>query len=253
MPRILLKLSGEALATPETVLDKWPVFEALVSHPSLDLMPSLSWTTPRMLLKLALDVKEAREFGVGLAVVIGGGNICRGKSTHPGQRPCFDKIGMLATTMNGLVLRMAFEAVGVPSLVLSSRSMPAVCDVYTAESAQKALEEGKVVVCTGGSGLPFFSTDTAAVIRACELGCQLLLKATKVNGAYAEDPLKNPHAEFISQLSYEDVLQRKLGIMDATAVALAQSQNLPLDIFNTYEPRMIQRVLQGELLHTRVG
>lgn len=251
--RILVKLSGESLATADSVLDSWPAFKGLEKHPSFGAMPSLGWTNSRMVLKTALDIKAAHSAGLQIALVVGGGNLCRGRAFHPSLRTDFDKIGMLATVMNGLLLQAALKVVDVPVLIMSTQSMPAVCELYTADRARKALSEGFVAICAGGSGLPFFSTDTAAVIRACELECDRLLKATKVNGAYSADPVQHPEAVFYPELSYDEFLKRKLTIMDSTAVSIAQSQNLVIDIANTYEADLIVRSAREELTRTRLS
>jgi uridylate kinase len=159
---------------------------------------------------------------------------------------------MLATVINGLILNSAFSAVGVSSIVLSTRSMPAICDLYTVGKAKFALESGQVVICVGGSGQPFFTTDTAAVIRACELESNLLLKATKVDGIYDDDPKLNPNAKFLETVSYDEFLERKIKIMDATAISIARDENLPIYVVNTYASNLIVRACKSEIIFSSI-
>ncbi len=247
--RVLVKFSGEALAADDATLDYHRGFEVTKDHPLLSALPLMEWANPRMVLKLALDVKSACEAGLEVALVIGGGNLCRGgrDTAQRAQRAATDKIGMLATAMNGFLLHLALKVAGVGSVVLSARSMSAVCDLYTAERAQGILSSGQVVICVGGSGLPFFSTDTAAVIRACEMRCDGLLKATKVDGVYEDDPIKNPQAVFLEELTHDDCLRRGLKIMDATALMLARDEQLPIIVANTFVPDMVKGACRGGL------
>lgn len=253
--RVLVKFSGESLATPEEQLDSIEGFGALKGHPLLERFPQFSWTNSRMLLKIVLDLQRARDAGIEVAVVIGGGNICRGgrDTKQIQQRSNTDKIGMLATVMNGLLIQTALEEINQKSVVLAARSMSSVCDLYTAERAQAELSFGKIVICVGGSGLPFFSTDTAAVIRACEMRCDRLLKATKVDGAYDSDPHTNPNAVFLPVLTYDEFLNRQLKIMDATAVSLAKDEHMPIDIANTYADNVIVKTCRGGITTSRIG
>jgi uridylate kinase len=200
-----------------------------------------------MLLKVALDIKNAQRGGVEIAVVIGGGNVCRGnrETVQPKRRASTDKIGMLITIINGLVLSEALNVVGVKSVVLSTRSMPAVCELYTVTKAKQFLELGNVVICVGGSGQPFFTTDTAAVVRACELDCNVLMKATKVDGIYDCDPEKNQDAKYIARITYSDFMQKNVKIMDLMAISLAKEENLPIEIFCIYEKDAICSAIDG--------
>jgi uridylate kinase len=210
----------------------------------LEKMPSFGIANQTMLAKIAIDVKKILKMGVEVAIVIGGGNICRGANTHV-DRTNADKIGMIATIINGLILTEAFNAVGAKAVVLSVRSMPAICELYTSASARQYLKTGFVVICAGGSGQPFFSTDTAAVIRARELGCDVLFKATKVDGLYDSDPQKNPDAKYIESITHSDFLRQNMGVMDLTAVSLAKDGHLPLEIFSVYEEDVLFKVLEG--------
>jgi uridylate kinase len=212
----------------------------------LEKMPSFGVANQIMLAKIALDVKKILEKGAEVAIVVGGGNICRGANTHV-DRTNTDKIGMIATVINGLILTEVFNAVGVKAVVLSVRSMPAICELYTSASARQYLKTGFVVICAGGSGQPFFSTDTAAVIRARELGCDVLFKATKVDGLYDSDPQKNPDAKYIASITHNDFLRQNMGIMDLTAVSLAKDGHLPIEIFSVYEENVLCKVIENNV------
>lgn len=255
MPRILLKLSGESLRTDIRTLLNYEELRFLESHDYLSQINGFGLANPAMLLKVALDVKAAREAGLELAIVIGGGNVCRGSRDAAGgaQRLAADKIGMLATVINGFILQAALETVGISADVLSTRSMPALCDLYTVAHAERSLAEGRVVICVGGSGQPFFSTDTVAVIRACELRCDALLKATKVSGLYDADPVRHPDAHFIPATTYDEVLQKGFGIMDAAAVMLAKDQAMPIEIVNTFTNDILVKASRGEALKSRIS
>lgn len=252
--KVLIKLSGESLLTDISKLDNYKELRYLESHEFLANIPYFGLVSNKMLLKMALDLKRACEEKILTAVVIGGGNICRGSrdTVHINQRPNADKIGMLATIINGLVLHSALSAVGIRATVLSTRSMPAICELYTASRAKTYLESGHVVICVGGSGQPFFTTDTAAVIRACELGCDILLKATKVDGIYEDDPLKNPHARFIETITHEEFLKKNIRIMDATAISIARDEKLPIDVVNIYKDNMVVRACQNEIIKSSI-
>lgn len=253
MSRILLKLSGESLRTDIRTLANYDELRFLERHS--DLPAGWGLAAPEMLLKVAFDVQHARDEGITLGVVIGGGNVCRGaQGAFKGpQRLVGDKIGMLATVMNGLMLQNALNTVSVPSVVLSARSMPAVCDLYTVSAAERAFAEGCVVICVGGSGQPFFSTDTVAVIRACELECDVLMKATKVSGLYDADPVTHPDARLIKFTTYDEVLQKGLAVMDGSAVALAKNQALPIEIVNTFTDNILVRAVRGEVQKSRIA
>lgn len=249
MNRVLVKLSGEALNTELASLPNASDFAYVLNDPDLNNISGFGLAKDAMLLKIASDLKEAQQTNVQIALVVGGGNICRGAQGRvPAQyRPDADKIGMLATIVNGLLLNIALNSIGAPSVVLSTRSMPATCELYTPNRAAQYLEAGKIVICAGGSGQPFFTTDTAAVIRAGELGCDALFKATKVSGVYEKDPVSNPDTPFIPALTYDVFLKKHIKIMDATAVSIAKDLNLPIHIFSVYEPRPILRAVNGKI------
>lgn len=253
MTRILLKLSGESLKTNIQTLDNYKELQHLEAQPCLP--EGWGLADPRMLLKVALDVRRAQDKGIELGIVIGGGNVCRGSrdaSTGP-KRLVADGIGMLATVINGLILQNALTSVSVRSVVFSARPMPAVCELYTVSAAGHALSEGNVVICVGGCGQPFFSTDMVAVIRACELSCDVLLKATKVSGLYNADPATHPGAQFIHSITYDEVLQKGLGIMDAAAVSLAKNQRLPIEIVSTFTENILVKAVRNEVVKSRIG
>lgn len=247
--RILVKISGEALSTDIHHLPNYDELEYLNSHLFLDKISGFGLTTNSMLLKIALDLKTAQQNDVEIVLVVGGGNICRGsQGTVPAKyRTEADKIGMLATIINGLILNIALNTIGAQSVVLSTRSMPAICELYTPGRALQYLESKKVVICVGGSGQPFFSTDTAAVIRAGELGCDVLFKATKVQGIYSADPKKDPNAQFLPVITYDDFLTKNIKIMDFTAISVARDQNLRIEIFDIYQDQAITKAIAGDL------
>ncbi|MDR1598223.1 MAG: hypothetical protein LBR89_04840 [Holosporales bacterium] len=247
--KVLVKLSGESLNTDLSTLENYSELAYIEQEHALSQISGFGIANKTMVLKLTMDIKRARDKGTSIAIVIGGGNLCRGTrdSANRSLRTSADQIGMLATVINGLVLHAGLGALGVPSVVLSTRSMPAICELYTAEYARSCMTAGKVAICVGGTGQPFFSTDTAAVIRACELGCDVLLKATKVAGIYESDPVANPHALFLDALSYDEFLSRQIRIMDTTAISIAQQERLVIYVSNTYADNAIVRTLNGEL------
>ena len=222
--RILLKVSGEALMG--------------VKEFGLDV---------KMVQQLALDIKEAYSLGTQIALVVGGGNIFRGVSgaSQGMERTTSDYMGMLATVINALALGNALENVGLESRVMSAIQMDNIIEPYIRSKAVRHLKKGRVVVMAAGTGNPYFTTDTAATLRAAELGCDVILKGTKVNGVYSDDPLKNNNAEFYDQLSYDDVLQKQLRVMDMAAIALAREEKMPLLVFSIYTPGELSNVLQG--------
>jgi len=231
--RILLKLSGEALLpkSRESVID--------VSFASF----------------IARQIKEVVESGIQTAVVIGGGNIFRGAigESLGMDRVKGDYMGMIATVINGLAVESALENLGVGTAVFSP---VADCDVVKPFNQREALAEldnGKVVICSGGTGNPYFTTDTAAALRAVELGCGRLLKATKVKGVYSDDPMKKPDATFFPRLSYDEVLSRNLRVMDQTAFSLCRDNRLPIIVFNVGEDGNIVRAASGEDIGTLIS
>lgn len=234
--RILLKLSGEALGNPE-------------SGHGLD---------QEAVSRVARQVGRVARQGVEVAVVCGGGNIVRGaalsiKGSHTGMhRASADYMGMLATVINALALSGAIEHEGTATRVLTALEMRQVAEPFVRRRALAHLEKGRVVLLAGGTGNPFFTTDTAAALRAVELGCEVLLKATKVDGVYSADPLQDPSAERFSELSYMDVLERGLKVMDGTAITLCMDNRLPVVVFDLFEDGNVERVVKGENLGTTI-
>jgi uridylate kinase len=229
--RILLKLSGEAL------------------------MGELSYgISTRMLQSVAEEIKVAHDMGVEIAIVVGGGNIFRGMSAASNgmDRASADYMGMLATIMNSLALQDALEKVGMPTRVLSAISMQQVAEPYIRRRAVRHLEKGRVVIFAAGTGNPYFTTDTASVLRAEEIHADVLMKATKVDGVFDSDPEVNDSAKFISEISYMDVLKRRLSVMDSTAISLAMDNGLLLVVFNLKVAGNIRRVVCGETIGTRI-
>ena len=223
--RVLLKISGEALMGQ----GDFGIEPAVIS-------------------RVAAEIKGLAEAGVQLALVIGGGNIFRGAGLARGgiDRVSADHMGMLATVMNGLALQDALQRLGVTARLLSALSMDQVCQAYTRRAAVDYLHAGDVVILAGGTGNPFFTTDTAASLRAVEIGAQLLIKATKVDGVYSSDPMKDPDATFYPRLSYDRALAEGLAVMDATAVVLCGDHGMPLRIMNINQQGALMRLMQGE-------
>lgn len=189
---------------------------------------------PHACQSLANNIKTLHDTGIEIGIVIGGGNIFRGNNLHAIgiERSPADHMGMLATLINGIALQEALQTAGCPAIVLSALECPKVAESYTWRAATDALENGKVAIFVGGTGNPYFATDTAAALRASEIQADVLLKATKVDGVYSQDPLKHLDAVKYSTLSYSQMLNEKLEIMDATAVALCRSNNIPILVFN---------------------
>ena len=229
--RVLLKLSGEALAG--------------------DLGYGID---PKVVEGLALAIKGFVEDGVELAIVVGGGNIFRGMaaSAEGMDRSQADYIGMLATVMNGLALQDAFERHGLYARVQSAISMVEVSEPYIRRRALRHLEKGRIVILAAGTGNPYFTTDTTAALRACELDMDCLLKATKVDGIYDSDPKTNPQAKKFEHISYLDVLNKGLNVMDSTAISLCMDNNMPMIVFDITDPTNIERALRGENVGTTV-
>jgi uridylate kinase len=229
--RVLLKVSGEALmGRHEYGLDTETVA------------------------RIAADVGCVVELGVQVCLVIGGGNIFRGVSAAAAgmDRAQADYIGMLATVMNALGMQNALEKRGVPTRVQSAIPMASVCEPYIRRRAERHMEKGRVVIFAAGTGNPFFTTDTAAALRAAEMGCDALLKGTQVDGVYSADPRKVAGAERFVQLTYLDVLSRDLGVMDAAAISLARENGLPIIVFNIHEPGAFAQVIRGEGRYTTI-
>lgn len=204
---------------------------------------------------IALDIAEVCRQGARPAVVVGGGNIFRGLSGVAGgmDRVKSDFMGMLATVMNGLALEQALRRHGQDATVYSGLPVPTVCKTFSRDEACKDLDAGCVAVLAGGTGNPFFTTDTTAALRAAELGCDAILKATQVDGIYSEDPKVNPHAERYSRLTFSEVLSRDLKVMDAAAIALARDNGIPVVVFSLHQTGAIAKLMRGEAVCSVVG
>jgi uridylate kinase len=197
--------------------------------------------------RIAGDVKAVYDAGCEVCIVIGGGNIFRGVSaaSYGMHRAVADGIGMLATVMNSVAFQNSLERLGVDTRVMSAISMPAICEQYIRRKALRHLSKGRVVICSAGSGNPYFTTDTGAVLRALELDCDMLLKATKVDGVYDSDPMKNPDAKFLKEISYSEAMEKNIRVMDQTAITLASENKMPLVVFSLKEPGNLSKVLSG--------
>jgi uridylate kinase len=209
---------------------------------------------PKVVDALASEIKDAHDLGVEVAVVIGGGNIFRGLAASAGgmERASADYMGMLATVLNALALQNALEKKEVFTRVQSAIEMRQLCESYVRRKAIRHLEKKRVVIFAGGTGNPYFSTDTAAALRAMEIGAEVILKGTKVNGIYDADPMKVPTARMYRELTFLDVIKQDLRVMDSTAITLCMDNNLPLIVFNLKERGNICRVLAGEKVGTLV-
>ncbi len=209
---------------------------------------------PAIATRIAQDVKDLQATGVETAIVIGGGNIFRGlaASAKGMDRSTADYMGMLATVMNALALQDALEQQNVPTRVLTAIEMRSVAEPFIRRRAIRHLEKGRVVVFAGGTGNPYFTTDTAAALRAMEIKAEVILKATKVDGIYSADPIKVPDATRYDRISYLQVLQERLQVMDATAISLCMDNRLPIVVFNLRVPGNIRRVVMGEAVGTTV-
>src|SRR5438128_6203677 len=229
--RVLLKISGEALVGEQSF-----GIDVKVAH------------------SVAEEIKQVHDLGIQVAVVVGGGNIFRGISKSAGNmdRSSADYIGMLATVMNAVVLQDALERTGIQTRVLSAIDIPQLAEPFIRRRAIRHLEKGRLVIFAAGTGNPFFTTDTAASLRAMEIGAEIVMKATKVDGVYDKDPHKHRDAVMFRQLSYLDVLNRNLAVMDSTAISLCRDNQLPILVFNMTKPGNIRRVVLGEPLGTMV-
>ncbi len=231
MDRVVLKISGEALAEEE---------QAGINLSNL--------------FRIAGEIKNSLTKNIQLGIVIGGGNIwrgARGKGLEL-ERVISDNMGMLATVINAMALQNALEQVGVPTRVMSAIDVSQVCERYIRRRAIRHLEKGRVVIFAAGTGNPFFSTDTAAALRASEIGATKLLKATNVDGVYSADPKKTRGAKFFKNITLSEAIRQRLGVMDTTALALCQENNLSIRIFNLHKPKNIARALQGQTVGTLV-
>lgn len=210
---------------------------------------------PDTVVRLAEEIAEARALGVEISLVVGGGNFFRGISGvgRMFERSTADTVGMLATVMNGLVLQDALERVGVPTRVLSAIQMPQVCEMFIRRRAIRHLEKGRIVIFVAGTGHPYFSTDTGAVLRALEIGAEAILKGTKVDGVYTADPVTHPEARRFDRVTYQEVIEMGLKVLDQTAVALCRENRLPLHVFNIRVPGNIPSILQGNIVGTIVA
>lgn len=223
--RVLIKLSGEAMAAPDGY-----------------------WLHPPTLSTLAEDIAAAARSGVQIAVVIGGGNVIRGARVSAAgwiDRATADSMGMLATAMNSIALESAINAAGVSARTMSAVSMPTICETYARQPALHHLERGHVVILAGGTGNPFFTTDTAAVLRAAELRCPTVMKATNVDGVYTADPKKDPSAVRYERLTHDEAIAKDLKVMDTAAFALARESKLNVVVFSILEKGSISAVLEG--------
>lgn len=198
--------------------------------------------------RIAADIKEAREMGVEVGIVIGGGNIFRGVAvaSKGGDRVTGDHMGMLATIINSLALRTSLVKIGVDSVVLSAIAMPELCESFSQRQATAYMNEGKVVIFAGGTGNPFFTTDSAAALRAAEIGADALFKGTQVDGVYSADPKKDPSARRFERISHSEVLREGLSVMDTAAIALARENNIPIIVYSIHEKGGFGAILRGE-------
>ena len=230
--RVLLKISGEALMGNQ----------GYGLHP-----PTVE--------RIAREIAKVQELGVQVCLVIGGGNIFRGLqgSAQGMERTTADYMGMLATVMNALAMQSALETIGVYTRVVSASPMDQVCEPYIRRRAVRHLEKGRVCIFAAGTGNPYFTTDTAATLRASEMSCEAIFKGTQVDGVYDKDPKKFPDAVRYDNVSYDEVLQKNLKVMDASAIALARDNNLPIFVFSLDEPGGFAGILRGEGRYTRVG
>jgi uridylate kinase len=231
--RILVKLSGEALMAPDGY-----------------------WLDPQTLSGLAEDLADATRAGFEIALVLGGGNIIRGARMSAAgwiDRPTADAMGMLGTVMNSLAIETALNAAGVSARTMAAVSMPTICETYARQPALHHLDKGQVVVLAGGTGNPFFTTDTAAVLRAAELRCDAVLKATQVDGVYSADPKKDPSAIRYDRITHDEAIAKDLKVMDTAAFALARESRLPIIVGSVHAPSSITAILKGEVRSTVVA
>jgi len=228
--RIMLKISGEALSSSNSF--------------GID-------TT--ILNNISDKIKTAWEMGVEIGIVVGGGNFWRGRSSKGMDRTTADHMGMLATVMNSLALQDALESRGVPTRVQTAIDMPRIAEPYIRRRAVRHLEKKRVVIFACGTGNPYFSTDTAAVLRAAEIDAEVILLAKNVDGVYDSDPKLNPNAKKFDTITFMEVLQRQLGVMDSTATSLCMDNNIPLHVFSINEPENILKVLNGDKVGTFVA
>lgn len=229
--RILLKLSGEAL----------------MGEKGYGINPQVAFS-------IAREIKEVHELGVEVALVVGGGNIFRGVAASAAgmDRTSADHMGMLATVINALALQDALEKQNVPTRVLSAIEMREVAELFIRRRALRHLEKGRILIFAAGTGNPYFTTDSAAALRALEIKADIILKATKVDGIYSVDPMLEPGAVFLPKITFQQVLERNLKVMDASAIALCRDNNMPILVFNLLKPGNIVRAVKGEPVGTQV-
>ncbi len=229
--RILLKLSGEALQGDH-----------------------LFGIDAGKLSRIAQEVASVTQLGVQVALVVGAGNLIRGADFCASgfDRVAADQMGMMATIINGLALREALEKKSIPVTIMSAFGVPSVTDQYDRAKARQCLDEGRVVILVGGTGNPLVTTDSAAALRGIEVDVDIVLKATKVEGVFSEDPIKNPNAERYQRLSYDEVVSQRLGVMDLTAILLCQEHNLPLRVFNMNKQGALRKIVLGEDVGTLI-
>ena len=233
LKRVLVKLSGEAFIAPDGY-----------------------WLHPQTLSALAQDIARATQAGFEIALVVGGGNIIRGARMSAAgwiDRATADSMGMLATVMNSLALETALNAAGVSARTMSAVSMPTICETYARQPALHHLDKGQVIVLAGGTGNPFFTTDTSAVLRAAELRCDAVLKATQVDGVYSADPKKDPNAVRFDRLTHDEAIARDLKVMDTAAFALARESRLPIIVGSVHPPSSVTAILSGSARSTIVA
>lgn len=227
--RVLLKLSGEALQGDH-----------------------LFGIDNSKLSRVTQEIESMVELGVQIALVIGGGNLIRGADLCAAglDRASADQMGMLATVINGVALRDAFEKKAIPVALMSAFAVPSIAEQYNRNTAKDFLQQGRVVILSAGTGNPFVTTDSAAALRGIEVGADVVLKATKVDGVYNDDPIKNTKAERYSRLNYDEVIAKRLGVMDLTAILLCQEHNLPLRVFNMNKQGALKKIMLGEDIGT---
>lgn len=231
--RVLLKVSGEALAGDHTQ--------------NID---------PKITMAIAREVASVTRLGIEVAIVVGGGNIFRGASAAGNSgldRSSADYIGMLATVMNAIFLQATMESIGIPTRVQTAFRMSEVAEPYIRRRAVRHLEKGRVVIFAAGTGNPFFTTDTAAALRCAEINAEVVLKATNVDGVYDDNPRRNPNARLLHTLTYQEVTSKDLSVMDMTAITLCQENNIPVVVFNLNQPGNIAKAIQGERVGTLIG
>jgi uridylate kinase len=229
--RVLLKLSGEALQGDH-----------------------LFGIDAGKLARIGQEISGAVQLGVQVALVIGGGNLIRGADLCAAgfDRIAADQMGMLATVINGLALRDALQLQSIPVVLMSAFGVPSIADQYDRSRAQQELQQGKVVIFAAGTGNPLVTTDSAAALRGIEIGADIVLKATKVEGVFHEDPIKNPEAERYQHLTYDEVISKRLGVMDLTAILLCQDHHIPLRVFNMNKQNALKRIMLGEDIGTLI-